>query len=747
MLLPVGLATILVLGDLLSRTAPTRAIAPYAILALALAGFLLRRPRAAPGNPWAWAAATAVFVAYSAPALLSGSPTFTGYISLDDTATWFAIGDRLFDGGPSTSGLAASSYEATLAHTVDKGYPLGAFVPLGLLNRLGFEQVWIFQPFLGVLAAALALAVSGLLGPRFPDRPRLVGFGAFLAAQPALLFAYGQWGGVKELTTAALLVTFAAVAPSQSRWGPRSVLPTVVVALALISTLSWGGAVWLVPTALVGGVVLARDRSLPRQLPRWAPWSSLLIVGAVVVAGIAGLWEVPDGADRLVSGETIGNLIEPLSPWQAFGVWPAGDFREGPDVAGLCAILIGVVALLVLAGLRRERLRPSGLLLYCLGTGLVAVPLLALGSPWLGAKAMAIASPAVIILAICGIATLRTKTRMVAAAALGFGILWSNWLAYRDVDLAPHDRLEQLIVIGNRIDGWGPTLLTEYESYAVRHLLRSGDPEAPSELRVRLIPLRDGSSALRGTSPDTDELSFRDLLVYRTIVTRRGPFTSRPPAPYELEGRYPAYELWRRPEDPDVQVVEHLPGGGPTAAAGRIDCDELEEATALARRSGGSLLVAHAPRPIIVPLTAQDHPSDWVQSDQDGALVPLGTGTVDATLRVPAAGRFSFWLGGGGRGNLTVTVDGEELAQVEMGLDHTGLFVRLGAADLEGGSHEIELDYSSSPLAPGAAGNPVPTGPLVLTPETDQPVVTTDPDRADGLCGEQLDWVEVADRG
>src|SRR3954464_11477735 len=79
-------------------------------------------------------------------------------------------------------------------------------------------------------------------------------------------------------------------------------------------------------------------------------------------------------------------------------------------------------------------------------------------SPWVEAKALAIASPAAVLLAVLGAAMLAETPRLhvvglVALAAIGGGVIWSNWLAYRDVKLAPRDRLAELARIGHRFAG------------------------------------------------------------------------------------------------------------------------------------------------------------------------------------------------------------------------------------------------------------------------------------------------------
>ena len=118
---------------------------------------------------------------------------------------------------------------------------------------------------------------------------------------------------------------------------------------------------------------------------------------------------------------------------------------------------------------------------------------------------------------------LSTRWRVAGAVALGAtagGVLWSNALAYRDASLAPHGQLAELERVGGLTAGEGPTLMTEYEPYGVRHFLRDGEPEGISELRRRAIPLLDGSMVPKGESVDTDRIDPGALAVYRTLVLR-----------------------------------------------------------------------------------------------------------------------------------------------------------------------------------------------------------------------------------
>ena len=102
----------------------------------------------------------AVYVAYLAPVLATGDPTFTGYVKLDDTATWMAMTDRVLAHGHNLAHLAPSTYEATLSAYLNGGEPVGALLPWGIGHRLaGQDLAWTFQPYLALLGSMLALSL------------------------------------------------------------------------------------------------------------------------------------------------------------------------------------------------------------------------------------------------------------------------------------------------------------------------------------------------------------------------------------------------------------------------------------------------------------------------------------------------------------------------------------------------------------------------------------------------------------
>src|SRR2546426_8764197 len=123
LVLPAGLAAIVVVGEFTTATDATAELTVPVLLFLAVLGAGLSLPwRFGRPDLWPPAAALGVFCVFAAPVVLSGSPTFAGYIKLDDTATWFALTDRVMEHGHSLAGLEPSSYRATLEFNLAGGY-------------------------------------------------------------------------------------------------------------------------------------------------------------------------------------------------------------------------------------------------------------------------------------------------------------------------------------------------------------------------------------------------------------------------------------------------------------------------------------------------------------------------------------------------------------------------------------------------------------------------------------------------
>jgi hypothetical protein len=720
LLLPLGYAAVVVAAGFVVWLPGTASLALPVIVGLAAAGCAASWPPRRPGRRAAAAlmAAGAVFVAYGLPVLASGEATFAGYISLDDTATWLGLADRTLEEGRSVGGLAPSSYEAAVATYLGAGYPVGAFLPFGIGAQLvGQDVAWVFQPSIAFVAALLALALYALARPLVRS-VWTAAFIAFVAAQPALLYAYAQWSGVKEVSAACLVASCCALAAGKSAPGLRGALPVATVAAALAGVLSLGGLVWLGAAAALGA---------------WLAWTKRRRARAAGVALLTLALALPliettraflrTGEGTIRSADEFGNLPRPLDLFQVAGIWPTTDFRTDPDVRWLTLGLVGLVACLAGAGavyvVRHGSWAAAAYIATSVGA---AVVLVAAGSPWVDGKALATASPAVIFAALLGCAWLLVRAGTVPAVAaaivVAVGVLWSNGLAYHGVTLAPHDQLAELEEIGDRFAGQGPALMTEYQPYGVRHFLRRLDPEGASELRRRLVSKVDGSLPQKGETPDLDQLALPGVLVYRTLVLRRSPVASRPPAPYDLRWRGRWYEVWQRPAA-GRSVASHLPLGDTGNPGATAPCRDVLGVAA----GAGEVATVVRRNPVAV-------------------LAARSSGVEEAFL-LSGPGRYSLWLAGSRRAPADVYVDGSRIRRVPSHFDRAAEYSELGRVILARGLHTIRVRFDSRPLEPGTGGPQYGFGPLVLAPlDSRRAVTTVEPSAARQLCGRTLDWVE-----
>jgi hypothetical protein len=279
--------------------------------------------------------------------------------------------------------------------------------------------------------------------------------------------------------------------------------------------------------------------------------------------------------------------------------------------------------------------------------------------------------------------------------------------------------------------------MTEYQPYGVRHFLRELDAEGASELRRRPVLLRDGRVAAKAEYVDVDRIQLSDLLVYRTLVLRRSPAVSRPPAPYRLVWRGQWYDVWQRRNAPSP--ADHLPLGDALEPAAVPSCEVVR-----ALDARGSLVAPPREPNVVASLDARELPPGW-QRLGGGAVLPGRSGTTTVPIEVERAGRYRLWVGGSVRGRLRASVDGARVGSVPSQLQHAGQWLPLGVVDLAAGPHDVSLEVSLPSLTAGAGGGGFPLGPLALEPVADDgaPLVAA---AADELCLRTLDWVEALAR-
>jgi hypothetical protein len=727
LIFPAGLAMTIVIAQFPTRLDATAELTVPLLLLPAALGLVLSLPwRFGRPNPWAVGVPLAVFLVFGAPVIFTGHPTFTGYIKLDDTATWFALTDRVMEHGRSIAGLEPSTYQATLHYNLASGYPVGVFLPFGAAQEIvGGDLAWVFQPYLAFLAAMLSLSIWEIL--RIPiRRPGPRSAAAFLAAQPALLYGYALWGGVKEIAAAALVALAAALAPAAVGEGARrrDALPLAVAAGALVGVLSLGGLIWLAPMLIVLAVLAVRrfggGGAVKQALAFVLPLAVLVV--PVVTTGL-----VPPTSSPLTDPHAEGNLRGPLEALQVLGIWPNGDFRFDPHAIVLSAILIALGLAAACAGLWVSWARRNLVVLLYATTLLACFAIVLIGSPWAGGKALATASPVALSLAVLGAyAAWRTDipTGVVLGVVIAFGVLWSNALAYRDAWVAPYGELHELQKIGEEFSGEGPTLMTEYSPFGARHFLRNMNTDSVSELRSRSIPLANGEEVEPYFSADTDELNTEHLLFYRTLVLRRSPASSRPPLPYRRVWRGDAYEVWQRPETIGLPP-EHMALGTELDPAAVPNCSEV---------GGLSLL----------PLLHQI-PNAHLVAARHG---PVYNAT-EGTLWLPHSGTYVPWLRGlveyagsiGGR--VEVTVDGKSAGEVRNALENEGSYVHFDAVHLGKGLHHVRVKVLPADLHPGSGAGAEPGTLLFARAHEPEGLVEVSIDDANRLCGKRWDWIEA----
>jgi hypothetical protein len=738
LVLPAGLATVIVIAQVTTAIPGTARATTPVVVAAALAGIALRPPWRTSWRALRWplAAAIGVFVLYAAPIVLSGQATFAGYIKLDDTATWFAITDRVMGHGRDVSGLPESTYHLVLKSYIGTGYPVGAFLPLGIGHQLtGQDIAWVFQPYLAFLAAMVSLSLYWIARTVLPSS-RLAALASFAAPLAAVTYGYSLWGGAKELMGAALVTLAAALAADAAREARtgRQVLPVAVATAAALSAMSAGAAIWLGPLLLgaLGAGFMFQRRDVPaRQAAAFLPFAAVLAIPAI---SAASTFVSPGSEKTLTSNDELGNLARPLKAVQALGIWPTGDFRTNPVQSFPAYLLIGVllfcIATALVLALRR---RSWELPLAVVGVAIALLVVAHFGSPWVDGKAMATAAPVFILAGMAGAGMVFVRGRRLEGAILGvailFGVLWSDALAYRDVSLAPRHQLSELQHIGKLISDTGPTLMDDYEPYGVRHFLRASAPEAASEFRWRQVTLRNGTLLPKGQSADIDSFKLDGILVYRNLVLHRGPTASRPPAPYKLLWKGDYYEVWQRPVN-YPQVIDHLPLGDDSQPGAVPAC-----ATILAEASrvpeGGRLAAVIRDKPTIVPLRLS------------------GPGSGDAGALVRQSGTYSVWLGGSWSARVRVYIDGKLVGARRNALEWER-YQQMGSVRLTGGTvHDVRVVYDGSTfLHPGSGNAATPIGPLALARQTaDVPVTYVPAARARSLCGKNLDWVEALGPG
>jgi hypothetical protein len=452
---------------------------------------------------------------------------------------------------------------------IDDGYPLGPHsLAATLADLLGTGLVEAFAGLTLAIAALHAITALAALDRLPPLRRTLA---AALTALPYLGAAYLAQGAFKEPIQALLLIAFALLLatcglkpPTVGGFKPhvRLAVPLAVVLAAAIYNYSFPGLFWLAGAA---GILFL-------LVPRPSAWLRTLGVGVA----LAALLTIPEwvrileftgfGAFDPAGEQTgLGNLRQAISPLEALGVWPSGEFRLAPADASIPAVAFYLAGLLgatavgigIAAPLGRRREDGAGVaLVAALGSAVVIYLGAAIaGTPYTSAKALAIAAVPAMLLALRALlardplpglpARLPRPAGPALAAVFVLAAAGSSFLVLRQAPVSPPEHPAELAQIREAVAG-DPVLFLGRDDFIAWHLRGS-----PVSTHLQNF-FSTGRVPASEDYPENAEsfgfgaVSAETLDRFGWVLTSSSAYASAAPENFELAERTPSYALYRR---------------------------------------------------------------------------------------------------------------------------------------------------------------------------------------------------------
>ncbi|MDQ3678563.1 MAG: DUF3488 domain-containing protein, partial [Actinomycetota bacterium] len=768
LIVPVGFAALVALARLITFKPETARLALALIGVLAIAGLVAGREqlRARSPDPLLALAALGIFVIFGAPIFLSGTPTFAGYLALPDTSHQLALADMFAHHGPDYAALPKGSGRQAMLAYVQSSYPVGGQVALGVTAPLGvLDAAWLYQPFLTCIAVVLFLALASITAPLFAHRWQAA-VTAFVAAQSALVVGFAGQGSIKELAAGAMLVTAAAVlaAAFRARAPARSLLVLAVAAAAALAALGPAALAYLAVAGLLVAVVygarIVRERRHSELL--WlvlgAALAALLSIPVLDTLHTAYSTNSAVLSDQAQGGDsfTLGHLAAPLKLEQALGVWLSGDYRYPARYESInIGLLVLAAAAAALGAVWAVRRREWGPLVLAAVVGPISIYLLGRGNPYADSKVLMLASPALLLLAMVGAASLWTgrwrALSLLAMAALAGGALGSNALAYHDISLAPQDRYAELLTLNERLAGKGPVVFTEYDEfgkYFLRDVPSYNEPEYFHGYVAGFSFADTKRKPSLKTPLDPDDLALAYLHSVPYVIVRRSPISSRPPSNFRRVWRGRYYDLWQRQGRPRV-IRHNALGPDVLHPAQRVSRTTARAWGVRARRLHAQIAVAPRQRVSRILPFDVDKPVLWNPFPlYPGALVTSGPADFDVAIRVPRSGRYRVWIEGSFARRLSLRIDDRFVGNTRASLENPGAYQRIGTVWLKRGRHRLRISQGGGDLWPGSGGYRSSLrhiGPIILNPVADEqyPVTYLRAREWRGLIGMNADWLEI----
>jgi hypothetical protein len=489
-----------------------------------------------------WPVALLALLAASLPFAVEGHFGILGTSFNPDMSQHLLATDRL-----------AHDHGSQLLH---QGYPLGPHaIVVALSKGLGIGLV---QGFSGLTVAVAVLAPLTALAAFADLRPAPRTAAALVVGLAYVVVSYFAQGAFKETMQALFVLAFVlALRESTRSWRalPLRFVPAASIAVGSVYAYSFPGLIWLIGTAVIWALleyVGSRTRSpaggggagdaapTGPAAARSVLLASLLF--AVLIAPEIGrMIDFQSFETFDPSGPGLGNLFGQISPFEALGIWPSGDFRLAPGDGAVpaAAFYLGIafaLALLLHGIVQCWRRRESALLAGLGAAALAYAGARAVGTPYAAAKAIEIAAPVAgltILLPLLGIerrfvSPWRTKsaTRLLAtlflAAAGGCSLL-----ALVNAPVGPTSYSSALTGLRPLVAADSTLVLASEELLANQH----GAPYIAWELRGgRVCIATDGG--LDALPPGV-----------RFVVTRGAP-ARRPFPALRVRRIAPPYALW-----------------------------------------------------------------------------------------------------------------------------------------------------------------------------------------------------------
>jgi hypothetical protein len=494
-----------------------------------------------------WPVALLALFAASLPFAVEGHFGILGTSFNPDMSQHLLAADRLADGQGSQ-----------LLH---QGYPLGPHsIVVALDKGLGIGLV---QGFSGLTVAVAILASLTALAAfqELPLVPRTAG--ALLVALTYVVASYFAQGAFKETMQALFFLAFvlALREASGAQWRdlPLRFVPAALLAVGSVYTYSFPSLIWLGGAAAIWAIAESIRTLRPASpSPVRAALLALLTFVVLTAPELGRMIDFHSFETFDPNGPGLGNLFGQVSPFEALGIWPSGDFRLAPGDGAVPAVAyyLGIAFALVLFAyglVRLWRSRETAILSGLAAAALAYAAARIGGTPYTAAKAIEIASPliALTILLPLGARAVRVMPAIrakgtpiwlapTAAAVFVAAAGLCSLLALANAPVGPTSYspaltgLRPLVADASTLVLASPTLLadehgTPYIAWELRGgwvcIAAEGDLAHPPP-GVRFVVTRGGSS-----HAPFAHLDVRRLASPYVLWERRGPVRGESPCP------------------------------------------------------------------------------------------------------------------------------------------------------------------------------------------------------------------------